>query len=903
MSIPSESPGLALPPPMPPALLGVAVALCLWALDLLGLLHPLQGRTYDAFLWLACRAPSNPPQVLVVEWDSGLLNAGGARMEDEEVLKRTLTALEGLGACQIVLASLPEGTLARMYPELAAREKVIVGVLAVTDPDDPLTGRLAGVPKESLSSRTGVVLLPPTADGVYRQQRAWVSVGPNRYPALEMAAARHQLAPSRLPDHDYRVYFRGGPGSLPHVSLDVVLAGGLVRELVEGRTVLLGRVAEAPAPGLFTPTAGGQQMSWLEFQGQALDTLLSGRAITPLRPLPRLLLLVLTSASCALLYQWLQARTAFWVSLLILAGLALIAAGLLAFGHVWLPVAELGLAQALCLIFVFRSKATRSHHHARRCLRDLVSGVRAEALPAGFHEAAAPWELLVSFVRQTLDVHRLAFLEAIEGARRLRETACFPGPTADIYERRRDYTRPPYNGALETGRPVRVDTSPRPFFTPTDLPEHQYLAPLVFAGKVLGFWALAIDPVKAEAVGRLEVVLGELSGQMAELLSRRQQLAAAQSRPSPLWDFLTLTSEEAGYRALRHNVVLLERRLNRKEQLFADSSIPTIAYDLFGRVREVNAAMLEFLAAESLDPNRLTAVEVVSALTNEGPERSRRCLRHVILDRGRLALPVQTERHAGHYLLSLSPLRAGPQDAGSLPLCGICCELLDRTSVTQLARIKDQLTGEVAVLMRNDLGAIELSASLLAEADLPPAEREEMAGIVSDKVNRVLDTLATCQQYLALDVPGERDRIPVDARPLFRRALQSVGSLLGAHGVKVEVREPDLLSYALASPEHLRQVFEDVLTLLIHDARHDSRITVEVRETDEHVAYSFTSDGCGLPNDRFQEYLHGNGAVTLEEYRRLRNGVRWVAGWGGRVEAVSRPGEGICVAMLLPRFH
>src|SRR5262249_12501834 len=161
--------------------------------------------------------------------------------------------------------------------------------------------------------------------GVYRQQRAWVSVGPRRYPALELAAARRQLAPEQLPERDYHVYFRGGPGSLPHVSLDVVLAGGLVRELVEGRTVLVGPVPDARARGLFPPPAGGQPLWWLGVPGQALDPLLSQRAISPLRPVPRLLLLLLASASGALLYQWLQTRSAFRAGLLVLAGLALVA--------------------------------------------------------------------------------------------------------------------------------------------------------------------------------------------------------------------------------------------------------------------------------------------------------------------------------------------------------------------------------------------------------------------------------------------------------------------------------------------------------------------------------------------------------------------------------------------------
>ena len=208
-----------------------------------------------------------------------------------------------------------------------------------------------------------------------------------------------------------------------------------------------------------------------------------------------------------------------------------------------------------------------------------------------------------------------------------------------------------------------------------------------------------------------------------------------------------------------------------------------------------------------------------------------------------------------------------------------------------------------SILLRNDLTSVEFSAGLLAEGGLDPAERQEVAGIVTDKVRQVLDTLTTCQGYLAVDVPGEADRVPADPRPLLAAAREAVAPLLRAQAVEVEVRAPDLLSYVLASPDHLRRVFEDVLTLLARDAGRGTKLTVEVREEAEAVVYAFANSGCGVSEERFRDYLFGDGPVTSEELRRLRDGVRWVAGWGGRVEAGSRVGEGTAVTLSLPRFH
>ena len=153
-----------------------------------------------------------------------------------------------------------------------------------------------------------------------------------------------------------------------------------------------------------------------------------------------------------------------------------------------------------------------------------------------------------------------------------------------------------------------------------------------------------------------------------------------------------------------------------------------------------------------------------------------------------------------------------------------------------------------------------------------------------------------------MDVPGENDCFPIDARPLLDRAVAAVAPFALTRAVGIEVRQPDLDSYVLASPHHLQQAFEHVLSFLLGDARKESTATVRVEETAQWVTYSFANTGCGLSDGRFRDYLFGEQPPASEEFQNLRNVVRWVTGWGGTVEAGSSVGEGVFVTVSLPRF-
>ncbi len=925
MSIPSSNSrwdGAA--PRYSAALAGSLAATVLWLLDLTGFLLPLDGLAYDTCLRLGWSAGSAPAAVLLLEWDEKIV------ADKPEVYPRILTALAALGAEQVVFTFWPENAPSFFHDQAARQGNVLFGRPLLPDAEDPDVWKLAALPGVGAASIPwGVVHRPPVERGVARRQYATFPptlpllhqgggsrfslsplVGEEQGSAeshlnLELAAARRRLAdPSQLPADTYYVGFRGGPGSLPHVPLQDLLAERLVPELVQGRTVLVGKTTDLAASGFFTPfTPNGPPMSLLEFQGQALDSLLLDRAIQSLAPAPRLLLLILATSLSALLCHGLDCRLALVVGALLLAASVVVTVLSLVIACRWLPLVGLVAGQVLCLFTVLGQKAIDAHKAARQLLLSVSASLPERTQPANFYHAPDPWPLVVNLVTQTLDLNRFLFLETVEGSWYLREAAACNGTALDLQERRRDYRRDPYQIALRVQGPVRLDPERRLFPAGGPHEEHHYLIPLVLAGKVLGFWALAVAPEHAVPPASFEPLLRDYARQIAEQLYHRRFLAAEARRP--WWRCLAQSGGEEPHDALGRTVRQLERRVQRGDRVFAESSTPTIIYDLFGQVREVNAAMLAHLREVRLAAD-LRPGELVAALTGKGLPFARQCLRYVLHEKQGLALPVQPSHLGAHFLLRLYPLRAGKEEGLHEPapfnLQAICCELADRTAEARLHQIKEQLTGRVSVHLRNDLAAVELSASMLGEDGLSAPEREEMSQLLHGKVGQVVETLARFQEYLALDVPAETDRLPVDALGCLQAALQAVDAQLKGQALECQVTKPDLLSYVLAAPEHLRQFLEYVLVYLIRDTRPGGRILVRVEETESAVLVAFVNSGFGLANGRLREYLLGEEALVSEEFKHLRAGARLVRAWGGAVEADSTPGEGTSLRMVLPRF-
>jgi hypothetical protein len=871
-----------------------------WLMSLTGLLDAVSGGSYDLLMRLCARWSRESPRVVLLELD---LRRGVA----ESAYRQALDVLESLGTRKTVFTFLPPDVSADFYAD-AVRRGVVFGWPIVPDPDDPEQSRLAERPAgaELPEGSFGVVAVPPGPGAVKRRAPARFSVGRQRHLALEMAVAASLGGPLPPPTVEtYLVSFSGGPGSLPAVSLDRLLAGGLVSELVQGRTALVGPVPGPPALGLHTPASSGSHtMSLLEFQGHALDTLLSERIPRTTGPLAALLLLALLTLPTLLLYQRLEVRLASWLTLALLALHGLLAALLAVSLRIFIPVVELMLAQGLLFVLALRGKALLTSQAIDALLQHLSARLRERLWPTSFYLSSEHWSQVINMVNQTLDLRRVIFLERVQADHRVREIEALNCSLADIDEKRRDYERTPYSTAIEAQRPIQV----KGYLKRDETDEQQYLVPLAFAGEILGFWAFGVEPARAAAIPQFESVVRDFADQIGELLYHRQRVYREQASGSPLLRLLRLQRELELYRALGRTVALVERRLGRVEGLLDDLSTAAIMYDLFGRVLEANARMLELLRAEGLAPYGMTALDLVAALTGHAPAQCRAFLRQVIIEKASVSLPVALS--AGRsFALSLRALNAGDrqgdlEEAAPFQLTGILCELVDTTSLTRLYDVKAHLMQSLGVQLRSDLVALERAASRLAAGELTGQEHSEAAARFHERAVAALATVDECQQYLGqnTDAAGS-ERFPVDPTSPLERALEGLQPSARVRGLSFERPDPTLLSPVYASPTRLEDVFGSVLGHLAEDALGGTAMRIQVEEDESWVTFSFGNRGFGMPNERFQAWLFSdqNGGGS-DAARRLRTAVRWVQDWGGTVEAESEVGCGTSIRLRLQRF-
>jgi signal transduction histidine kinase len=882
-------------------LISFFIAVTVWALKVTGVFASLDGLWYDRVVYVMSLWRDRVPEVLLVHM------AHDDLLSDTEAIP-ALEKLEKLEVRRIVLNFLPRQVSSYFYQRATEYGNVYFGRGCERDPRDPDMLALEPLPAavEGIAFQWGVVQMPPELNGIYRRQHSFVTISSNTYPALctivALPPALHPIL-SSLGD-TFLVDFVGPPGRIPNVSLARVLSNELFADMARGKTVLWGYGREEDVPGLYTPVShGNEPMSLLEFQANALQTLIDGAPPIELGPLPLLFLLIGVGMAMSVIYQRVNAITASRIALEILAVQAIAAFGALGFFRIWIELGVLMLAQVLQYVvtMMFKIRMTSLAINVIR-LRSLAK-LKERFCPENFYFSQEYWDYLASMIHQTLDLQRMVFLERLPKSPFLREIKAVNCGFEDLLEKERQIHASPFVEAIETKSPLRVFD----FLKPLDTPENQYLCPLQFAGEVLGIWVFSIDPSKALAIPQFDLILLEFSEQIAQLLYHKKKAVDEPTLIQHMKSWFTTERENETYRELSGTTKLLEQHYNVLEALVGGMSTATIVYDLFGRVLSVNDLMTTLLNEEDFVPTKATTLDLIRQLTGKDEHQSRYLIRHVILEKTTISLPVAlSSQPENRYLLRLYPL-AGRRESweGPEPFRerGLVCELIDVTPFSNLAALKGMIAERLGVQLRNDFAAIDMSASLLEGSDTPESERQKLANLIHERIQQAVDVIAECQKYLEKDVSSYgMECYPMDVHTLFNQLCSQFAPKLEDRHLKLDVSQPRLMNYVLASAEDLTRLFSAIFGLLIKDAAENTTLSITVETQPQWVTYHFVNSGFGIPDERLQKILSGSEPVTSEEFKVLRNALSWVHNWEGNLEIASGVGAGYAVALTLRQF-
>ncbi len=750
--------------------------------------------------------------------------------------------------------------------------------------------------------------------GVYRRQYAIIKVDRQVFPSLELASAQQVLKGSvSLPDSDYRVNFSGGLSRLPVINIERVLAKGLVRELLQGRTVLVGVHDLETVSRYFTPISWKEGLvSAVFFHGFAVDTLLSGRQLRQTATLTNWCLVIMVITSSLFAFQWLS----FQFSLLATFTTSLIYLGLcwllLHQFHLLMAPGEFLLSLWLSFMLVWRYRLVQEKHFMDNMLFELSLKLQEKVFPVSFYHSESPWEQLIAMLNQTLDFNRLIFLERVPKDHRVKEIVAFNCQLDDINEKRRDYERTPYSIAINENRAILLKHS---YFKKTAVNEEEYLAPLIFAGEVLGFWAFTIDVSKATRNPKFARLIEAYMQQISEILHYRNEWKKhLQTEKNKFLSYLRVEGGSESYKMINQSVNLMDRRISELQEVFNSVSGSSILYDLFGRVLLVNKRMEELGKEIGIRPYMLGMREFICQISGFDTVKVQHLLQQTIFDREAISLQVSDIGESSSYMLHIKPLLAGQQGlenfAGEtrvFQMIGVLCELIDVTEMKKMAALREQMLERFCYQMRNDFAAIMFALNLMKDESLDAAGKRDILDSIQGKVDESMDTLEMVKEQKSKEMRHILGNIfecyPVDAHFSLERAIEKHSAGIKVKNIQFSKQVPKLMSLVFASPTELENVFSILLAEMLADTYQSGKLVLKVEEKDGRFHFCLHNTGIGMPDDKLQQFA---GIENLEaedpELLALKHTLDCVKQWGGSLELSSRIGEGSKIELYLRCF-
>ncbi|MFC0677955.1 hypothetical protein ACFFGH_08890 [Lysobacter korlensis] len=627
-----------------------------------------------------------------------------------------------------------------------------------------------------------------------------------------------------------------------------------------------------------------------------LDALIKGDAI---RWAPRgadvaLALLVLLTLRFGL--RQARFRTLLWASLAATVPLLLLSFVLLRWAGLYLaPTAGL-----IALAYFALHTLVRRNRALSETLVELdhrLTGLVQQPLRRTFDQPAElTWEHVNHFVSQFFELQRSLMLQLPAGLVHLRPVSAIGCSVEDIVELRRDYRRAPFSTALAREKPTPPE---RPFLQPVE-GLFDFVAPLVAADQLVGFWAFSVRPRSDAEIETLVPEAARYAEELAKVVLRSNSIEPTDGEVSQRSPSLAQMRSR-----------LLDGAMRAREQIaayrdvFAAVGHPIAVTDLLGRIQLANPAFEQLAATVSQPLLAMSVHNMLEQLCGLSPTAAKDTLRRVML-RGELdeaGLPVRSLETSVDYALYLHPIRRQTRGAGALQgspfeLLGLIVEIspnaLDANGGARVGQAASQYTRRTWSLLDHLLRGMERLPAAAAERD-----------VMIDHIVRGLDDSRQMLRALDAATAGGDHDVQIDLPQLLQRVRH--GLMHHAAEKKVEIRVGEAGPRTVyGRPDELRAVLADALDLLLDDAAPDSAIDVGVAASKDgrSAVILLTNEGFGLPQWHVNEAMRTSanvaaGHVAASPLERLAHSAQFLDA-AVVLDVQSELGRGYSVRLTVP---
>ena len=206
-----------------------------------------------------------------------------------------------------------------------------------------------------------------------------------------------------------------------------------------------------------------------------------------------------------------------------------------------------------------------------------------------------------------------------------------------------------------------------------------------------------------------------------------------------------------------------------------------------------------------------------------------------------------------------------------------------------------RMAAEIAHEIRNPLGSLELTASLLRDDLDDDPSRRELAVSILDGIRALTRVTGNLLSFTRSVSPRPEK---LDAAAVLARTKDLVAPVCEAQGIELRIASPPGMTVE-ADPEHIQQILLNLVQNALEAMGSGGTVTIAARPLDGGVEIAVTDTGCGLDADTLAR-VFDPFFTTKERGTGLGLSVshRLAEAQGARLELSSEPGRGTTAKLV-----
>jgi len=529
-----------------------------------------------------------------------------------------------LGAEQIIILPF-SGRNPGLIKELNSNPKVIIASEIEPDPSHPGKNRFLARDTEAGLQPVAVAALGTHEQRIKRYQNINYDVGSSLVPSLESLAAQ-RMGLSVLPDKSYGIDFNREK-KLPLVAISHVLQGGLSRELVESKIVIIGPTVFRPRDHVSVPiSASDRPIGALQYHGFALDTLLSGRPVYFVNYYVSVSIILIIYLLCLIYTQQLAFIGAMVLLTFACSAWYIIFWGVFEATGVLIPGIPIIIVLGATTFSVLQSRTRREEKVIARLLEKASLDVASQFGRKESFSGQDHWSQALTMLDNLIPVTRAVLFELDAKSNKLRPAAFLRCSATELSEKRRDIMRFPY-----------VDPISRDFVSDAVnilsnrvQDERQFLCPISVKGKLLNLWVVGTTKVSPATQLQFNSLFSSVSHKAAELSEKYALLSIIGTKEH--WWHVKSNLQEIAVLKLSNELLKLSQWLMMLRIVVDNLNSPIIVFDLFGAPLVYNHAMQEVTREFGIEPVDLEPANLIAHACEMDMDAARYVMQQVLIE-------------------------------------------------------------------------------------------------------------------------------------------------------------------------------------------------------------------------------------------------------------------------------